>query len=92
MRKRGIRVRDDFFSGLRFALGNELPEPQLNKICIEISRHYGGECVYISKTYSRQLSVRNDTIKQEVQSGLRPSQLAERYGMSARQIQRIIKT
>jgi len=69
MRKRGIKSKDDFFSGLRFALGNELPEPQLNKICIEISKHYGGECVYISKTYSRQLSVRNNTIKQEIQSG-----------------------
>lgn len=92
MSRHGRKFKDDFFSGLRFALGNELPEPQLNKICIEISRHYGGECVYISKTYSRQLSVRNNTIKQEIQSGLRPSQLAERYGMSARQIQRIIKT
>lgn len=92
MRKRGIRIKDDFFSGLRFALGNEFPESQLNKICVEISKHYGGASVYISKTYSRQLSVRNNTIKQEVKSGLRPSQLAERYGMSARQIQRIIKT
>lgn len=92
MSHRGRKIKDDFFSGLRFALGNDMPEQQINKICVTISRHYGGENVYISKTYQRQLSVRNDTIKQEVQSGLKPSQLAERYGLSHRQINRIIKT
>jgi len=68
-----------------------ISDEALNMICESISETAGGEVVYISKSYSRMLSVRNKNIMEARRSGATTDSLAVKFSLSKSHINKILR-
>lgn len=87
------KIDDDFLGVVKAAVMENIKDvssESLNNICESISSTAGGEMVYISKSYSKMLSVRNSSIIKEHGAGKSIERLSTKYLLSEKHIRRIV--
>jgi len=57
----------------------------------DVREHWGGDRPYIARRAGEGTSARNDAIRRDHQAGERTGLLCRRYGLTPRQIQRILR-
>ena len=95
MSNHGHKIKYDFYSSVRSALDGKIETRSIDMVCKTLCDVYGGQFVYINKSYARSMSVRsrNERIKERrFNNNLSTSEIAESFGITARQVRRILRT